>query len=88
MFIGTPKGKNHFYKIYRRAVEEEWFNASLPASVTGILSEETLAIQKAEQTQDQYDQEYECSFEESQASVFDWTAIEEAAKGKVKQWRV
>jgi hypothetical protein len=33
-------------------------------------------------------QEYACSFEESQASVFAWEVIEEAAKGKVEQWRL
>lgn len=64
VFIGTPKGKNHFYKIYKRAKEEpHWFSYMLKASESGLLSPEELLLQKGEMTDDEYEQEYECSFD-------------------------
>lgn len=64
VFIGTPKGKNHFYKIYQRAREEpHWFSFMLKASESGLLSPEELALQAREMTEDEYAQEYECSFD-------------------------
>jgi len=63
-FIGTPKGKNHFYKMYQRAiVEDNWFSLILKASESGLISDEDLLEARAEMTEDQYQQEMECSFE-------------------------
>ena len=63
-FIGTPKGKNHFYKMYQRSIaEDNWYSMTLKASESGLISEEDLAEAKAEMTDDQYLQEMECSFE-------------------------
>ena len=65
-FIGTPNGRNEFYKMAQRAKEEpDWFFAEYPASRTGILSAEYLAKERAHMTPDEYAQEYECSFEAS-----------------------
>lgn len=64
VFIGTPKGKNHFYHIYRRSQQEEgWYNLTLKASQSGLIDEEELAEIKAQMTEDEYLQEMECSFE-------------------------
>ncbi len=64
VFIGTPKGRNHFYKIYQRSlVEDNWFNFTLKASETGILSDEVLAELRSQMTEEEYDQEFECSFD-------------------------
>lgn len=64
VFIGTPKGKNHFFKIYQRAKSEpHWFSYMLKASESGLLSQEELALQRREMTEDEYMQEYECSFD-------------------------
>lgn len=64
VFIGTPKGKNHFYKIYQRSYEESnWFHATLKASETGILGEEELNEMRAQMSEEQYLQEMECSFD-------------------------
>ena len=39
VFIGTPKGKNHFYKIAQRSkLEPGWFNLTLKASMSGIIA--------------------------------------------------
>ena len=64
VFIGTPKGRNHFYKVYQRSlVEPNWFNFTLKASKTKILDEFTLGEMKAQMTEDEYEQEFECSFD-------------------------
>ncbi|RLA02482.1 MAG: hypothetical protein DRQ42_00570 [Gammaproteobacteria bacterium] len=64
VFIGTPKGKNHYYRINERAKEDpNWFQLTLKASTTNILTQEDLTEMKAQMSDDQYEQELECSFE-------------------------
>jgi hypothetical protein len=63
-FIGTPKGRNEFYDVHKRAVESpDWFAATLKASETGILSSVELTAARGDMTEAQYAQEFECSFE-------------------------
>ena len=63
-FIGTPKGRNQFYDLYARAqAEHDWFPLSLKASETGILPKEELDAARRDMTPEQYEQEFECSFE-------------------------
>ena len=65
-FIGTPNGKNQFYDISQTAQREpDWFHASYKASQTHILNPEELMSARSTMTQDQYSQEFECSFEAS-----------------------
>lgn len=60
---GTPKGKNHFYDTYQRAViDPSWFTMFLPASKSGIIDDEELANLKKQMGPDEYEQELECSF--------------------------
>lgn len=59
-FIGTPRGHNEFYRLYK---ELHGFKAILKASETNILPKEELNDALKGMTQDQYDQEFECSFE-------------------------
>jgi phage terminase large subunit len=64
VFIGTPKGKNHFYHIYKRSqTEEGWFNITLKASDSNIIEAEELSEMKAQMSDEEYDQEMECSFD-------------------------
>jgi hypothetical protein len=64
VFIGTPKGHNGFYEIWRTAqVSDSWYAASIKASLSGILPGNELADAKRGMTEDQYEQEFECSFE-------------------------
>lgn len=63
VFIGTPKGKNHFYRMYKRACEEGgWFHMKLKASESGLLTEEALAMARAEMEDEAWQQEMECDF--------------------------
>lgn len=66
VFIGTPKGRNHFHEIYEQARDApDWFNLMLKASETGLIPEEELADLRRSMTPAQYSQEFECSFEAS-----------------------
>jgi len=61
---GTPKGRNQFYEAVEVAQRSpDWFFLRLRASDSGILPETELHALRAQLTQDQYDQEYECSFD-------------------------
>jgi phage terminase large subunit len=75
VFIGTPKGHNFFWEIYdgavngfpqhdgTRYVDDDWGARVLKASASGILSDAELAANRRIMTPDQYDQEFECSFD-------------------------
>lgn len=63
-WIWTPKGKNNFYQLYQRALKDERFNTILlRASQTNLLDEDQLSDAKKEMTEEEYLQEYECSWE-------------------------
>jgi hypothetical protein len=65
IFLGTPKGRNDFYKKYdyaKSAGDPEWYAAMFKASETGILPQSELDSAKKSMTDDEYEQEYECSF--------------------------
>lgn len=66
LFLGTPNGKNQFYDIAQTArASDEWFFAEYKASQTGVLSPAELASARQSMTADEYEQEFECSFEAS-----------------------
>jgi phage terminase large subunit len=64
-FIGTSKGRNDFYRLNEQAKgnPDEWFHAVLRASETGIVAPEELADARKMMSPEQYEQEYECSFD-------------------------
>ena len=62
VFIGTMKGKNHFYQQLERArTTENWFYMQLKGSESGILNPEDLVELRAQLTEAQYEQEIECN---------------------------
>lgn len=63
-FIGTPKGHNEFFKIWERArSESDWYALMLKASETSLLPESELLDARKTMSEDEYQQEYECSFD-------------------------
>jgi phage terminase large subunit len=63
-FIGTPKGKNTFHKLWTEADgDSEWTRLMLKASETGLLDKKELTDARKMMSEDEYAQEYECSFE-------------------------
>ena len=64
VWMGTPKGRNHFYDLYEQAqADSEWHVALYRASDTGILDAEELRSARKMMSADEYDQEYECSWQ-------------------------
>lgn len=76
LFIGTPKGANHFKELRDRAeIEDGWALLEFRASQTGIIPQEELdAARKEMNNDDKYNQEFECSFD---------AAVEGAYYGKI-----
>lgn len=63
-FIGTPKGKNTFHRLWTEAEgDPDWTRLMLRASETGLLDGKELADARKMMSEDEYAQEYECSFE-------------------------
>lgn len=63
-FIGTPKGRNAFFELYQKAQgDPNWFSFFLPASQTNILPQSELDDARKDMTPEQYEQEFECSFD-------------------------
>ena len=64
VFIGTPKGRNAFFELWRRSQSaESWFSLMLKASDTGLIPNGELALARRELSEEQYAQEFECSFD-------------------------
>jgi len=64
VYIGTPRGHNAFYDIYRRSLKEPgWYSLVLKASETGLLDAGELEQAKKDLSEEQYAQEFECSFD-------------------------
>lgn len=64
LFIGTPKGDNHFKALRDRAEKEpNWKLLEFKASQTGILPKEELDAARLEMGESKYKQEFECSFD-------------------------
>ena len=63
-FIGTPKGHNAFYDIYNEATKKpNWYVKVLRADQTLLLPQSELDDAKATMSDNQYEQEFLCSFE-------------------------
>lgn len=85
VFIGTPKGKNQFYEImhgnadFPGAVNDpSWYALTLKASETGLIAREELEEALKQMGPDQFEQEYECSFEAAIKGAFYADALRRA----------
>tara|TARA_R110002012_G_scaffold4286_2_gene19762 strand:- start:1574 stop:2824 length:1251 start_codon:yes stop_codon:yes gene_type:complete len=83
IWIGTPKGHNNFYDMYKRAQDDpDWFALELKASQTQLLPQSELDAAKHDLTKDQYNQEYECSFSAAIQGAYYGTEMREAEDDK------
>jgi hypothetical protein len=85
VFIGTPKGKNEFYRVFNRSKKEQgWYSAFMPASKTGLINEEELEEIRRQMSDEQYDQEFECSFDAALPGTYFAKYIQAAeAEGRI-----
>lgn len=71
VFIGTPKGHNEFYRCWQDAqLDDTWFKMMLKASESGLIEPDELKDAAKGMTDDQYAQEFECSFEAAIAGAY------------------
>jgi len=64
IFIGTPRGHNHFFDLYQAALRNpDWYAARFPVSQTRLLPLEEVDSARAQMTESQFRQEYECDFD-------------------------
>lgn len=85
LFIGTPSGKNAFWEIYESAKDApNWFRASHKASSTGVIAQAELEDAARSMTEDEYAQEFECSFEASvRGAVYAKELAQARAQGRI-----
>lgn len=81
-WIGTPKGKNAFWDIWKQAGDypEDWYASMLRASETGYVNQKELDEALKTMSEDQYAQEFECSFEAAIQGAYYGKLINEAQK--------
>ena len=84
LFIGTPKGSNHFYLLYKHAQEHpiEWYSATFRADETGIIPEAELASNREMMSESEYAQEFLCSFSAANVGSYYGKLIEVLEKEK------
>ena len=65
LFTGTPQGMNNLlYDMHQQALGggDDWASYVFKASETGYVAAEELARARADMSEDEYNQEFECSF--------------------------
>jgi len=64
VLIGTPMGRNQLHEIYQHARREpDWHAAMFRASDTGVIPAAELEAARRAMSEEQYAQEFECSFD-------------------------
>lgn len=82
-FIGTPKGRNQFWRLWEEALRDpSWFTLILKSSASGILDPEELADIRRGTPAHIFEQEYECSFAVGRPGAIYSKSIEEARSQK------
>jgi len=84
-FIGTPKGRNAFWRLWEDAAgDPDWMRMTLKASETGLIPARELADARKAMSEEEYAQEYECSFDAAVRGAYFGKEIEKAeAEGRI-----
>ena len=63
VFIGTPKGRNAFFRLYDKArLDVQYYTLFLPASQSGVLPQSELERASVTMGEQAFNREYECDF--------------------------
>jgi phage terminase large subunit len=82
-FIGTPKGHNAFHEIVTLARgEPDWYSVTLKASETELIPKSELDAARKQMSEDQYAQEFECSFEAAIQGAYYGISMRQAEEAK------
>lgn len=90
IWIGTPKGRNSFYRLYEQArQDEDYYSLALPVSQSKIVDDDELRQQKKNMTEDEYAQEWECSWEAAIKGAYYAKEISDArADGRIGEYPI
>lgn len=84
-FIGTPAGRDWFYKIDQLEngqPDPDFFRLTLKASETGVIAADELASLGKGLSEEQYAQEFECSFDAAIVGAYYGRLMAQAEKDK------
>src|SRR6266705_649730 len=73
IFIGTPRGRNWFWRIFQRGLdpaEEDWESFTFPTSANPYIPAKEIEEAKRTTPEDVFKQEYDAEFLEGSAGVF------------------
>ena len=93
LFIGTPKGRNHFYRLYEKMHGDlEWYvetytwrDSGVIGDLSGTAALEEVARARKQMSPDEFAQEYECSWEAALKGAYYARQLEVArAEGRIK----
>lgn len=84
IFIGTPKGRNHFYDIYKmgqsgKPETKDWKSWHFTSFDNPLLDKEEIEVAKNTMSTFAYRQEFMASFEAPQSEIFkeDWVVVKD-----------
>ena len=84
VFIGTPAGRNFFWRTFeyaRLSNDAEWAAVTYKASQTGVIDAAELESARRTMGADRFAQEYECSFEAAIRGAYYATELKDAREG-------
>ncbi len=90
VYMGTPRGKNHFYDHHKKAQSTPgWYHMLLRASESGIIPQEELDMMKSQMDASDYLQEYECSFDAAlKGAIYGYEMEAAEREGRVKPYEL
>ncbi len=80
LFIGTPAGKNHFFDLYKDAIEDEdWEAFQFTSTDNPFLPAEEIEASRKTMSSMSFRQEFEASFETFSGGIFkeDWFKVDD-----------
>jgi phage terminase large subunit len=86
IWIGTPKGKNELYRLYEYGkTDDKWLSMLLTADDTKLIAPSELEDAKKLMSEDEYAQEFMCSFEAAVKGAYYAEELNKARKdGRIK----
>jgi hypothetical protein len=81
VFIGTPQGHNDFHRLYETYLDDDdWYCRIHRASETKYVDEDELAAARKQMSEEQYAQEFECSWTAAITGAYYGKLLEDAGE--------
>ena len=83
IFLGTPQGKGEFYRMYQKATKDSnWYAKILAVTDTGVFDKKAIDELRTECSNDEFNQEWMCSFESSVQGAYYSNEINELRRSE------